>query len=90
MSSGDSGNRFEVVTPEDHSADLWIVTMISVIVTTLAIIGRFGSKAFFHYKTSADDYVMVAAFVSTSQIAYLTLEIDANVDFRCSSLYNAH
>lgn len=73
MSSGGSGNRLEVITPEDHGGDLWIVTMISVIITTLAIIGRFGSKVVFKYKTSADDYVMVAAFVSTFQIAYLTL-----------------
>jgi hypothetical protein len=64
MSSGDSGNTFEVITPEDHGGSLWIVTVLCVTLAAIAMGARFGSKALFKFKTQVDDYVMLAAFVS--------------------------
>lgn len=71
MSSGDSGNNtLEVITPEDHGGSLWIVTVLCLSFATIAMGARFGSKALFKFKTQADDYVMVVAFVRPPRRLY--------------------
>jgi hypothetical protein len=64
MSSEDSGTRLETITPEDHSADLWIVAAVCVAFSAVAIGARFSSKAVYHFKIQHDDYVMLSVFVS--------------------------
>ncbi|KAF2403698.1 hypothetical protein EJ06DRAFT_288811 [Trichodelitschia bisporula] len=59
---GEAGTRYTVISEHDQSGVLWIVSLISVCFTTVAIAARILSKLRFSFKFEVDDYVMVVAY----------------------------
>jgi hypothetical protein len=61
--SSPTGNRFAHLTPEDHSAPLWVVTLLSSIYAILVLAVRLGYVKWRAY--GLDDFVLTLAHVCT-------------------------
>ena len=68
-----AGHRFSEVTSDDHSAWVWVATLLGVSFSLLFLCLR----AYVKWKRRAvDDFVVVIAYVSSSQIMDEITEID--------------
>jgi hypothetical protein len=52
------------VSPDDHRANLWVVTLLCLSLTNLALLARAMVKLRFDLRLAADDYSILASYVS--------------------------
>jgi hypothetical protein len=60
----EAGTRYTTLTADNQSANIWIMTILSVCFTTAMILVRAISKRIAGFKYTLDDYVMLGAYVS--------------------------
>jgi hypothetical protein len=65
-----TGNRFAHLTPDDHSAPLWVVTLLCSIYAVMVLAVRLGYMKWRAYRL--DDYVLTLAHVCTELLPYRT------------------
>ena len=57
------GVRYDEVTSRNHSAELWVMTILCIMFSTTALAARILSKRAFHCRYETDDYVALGSFV---------------------------
>lgn len=61
--SGSAGTRYATITSTDQSANIWVVSVISICVSTACFVTRGLSKSRTELKFGPDDYTLIAGWV---------------------------
>lgn len=70
--SDSAGIRYATLTATDQSANIWIVSTITVLVSTACFAVRALSKSRTGFKFGLDDYALIAGWVCLLNLKHLT------------------